>query len=152
MKPFETAVKNPTIYARISDQALDSGELDRFCADDDRSGGQVLFRGVVRGSADGRAVARLEYEVHEAIAVNTMRTILQEVAASSALHFAGAIHRGGVVLPGQPAVLVLTAARHRRAAYQANEAIIHRIKHEAPIWKKEVFVDGTHRWGHNCEH
>ena len=152
MKEPGTTIESPAIYARISDDALDVRELDGLCAEDTRSGGQVLFRGVVRGSAAGKTVARLEYETHESIAVSMMRTILQDIAASFSLHFAGAIHRCGVVLPGQPAVLVLTAARHRRAAYAANEAIIHRIKHEAPIWKKEVFADGSHRWGHNCEH
>jgi molybdopterin synthase catalytic subunit len=81
-----------------------------------------------------------------------MREILSAAARRWELGAAGCVHRVGVLGPGESAVLVVAAAPHRAAAYEANEYIIHRVKHEAPIWKKEVYADGSHRWGHNCDH
>jgi molybdopterin synthase catalytic subunit len=47
-------------------------------------------------------------------------------------------------------VVVITASAHRGEAYEANQYIIHRIKHEATIWKCEYFSDGAKLWGGNC--
>ncbi len=59
---------------------------------------------------------------------------------------------GDVRLPGEPAVHLITLATHRAEAYQANQHIMRRVKHEAAIWKKEVYADGSHLWGHHCDH
>jgi molybdopterin synthase catalytic subunit len=45
---------------------------------------------------------------------------------------------------------VITATPHRKEAYDANRFIIEKIKHELPLWKCEYFVDGTKKWGGNC--
>lgn len=117
-----------------------------------RCGGLVLFSGDVREWNQGQTVVRLEYEAYESLAIKTMREILGAAATRWSLGAAGCIHRVGVLSPGESAVLVVAAAPHRAAAYEANQYIIHHVKHEAPIWKKEVYVDGTHQWGHNCDH
>ena len=51
---------------------------------------------------------------------------------------------------GESAVVVITASSHRKEAYTANRFIIDRIKHEVPIWKCEIFQDGSREWGNNC--
>ena len=79
-----------------------------------------------------------------------IKQILAEATQKWALHIAVAQHRIGKVAIGESAVVVITASAHRREAYEANQYIIHRIKHEATIWKCEYFADGTHQWGGNC--
>ncbi|HVU58382.1 MAG TPA: molybdenum cofactor biosynthesis protein MoaE [Puia sp.] len=114
------------------------------------AGAVVLFSGEVRDSNKGREVAYLEYESHVPLAEKMVHDILDEAREKWGLKAAIAQHRIGKLAIGQSAVVVITAAAHRREAYEANQHIIHRIKHEVPIWKCEYFSDGTHQWGNNC--
>ncbi len=121
-------------------------------APDPASGALVLFSGTVRDSNLGRAVLRLEYEAFTPVAETQMRAILDEARARWELRAADCIHRLGPVGIGESAVAVFTAAAHRGEAYAANRYIIDRIKHEVPIWKKEIFADGTSEWSQGCLH
>jgi molybdopterin synthase catalytic subunit len=53
------------------------------------------------------------------------------------------VHRVGVLLPGEAAVVIACAAPHRTPAFRACEACIERLKEEVPIFKREVFQDGS---------
>jgi len=114
------------------------------------AGGVVLFSGEVRDSNKGREVAYLEYESYIPLAEKMIHDILAEAREKWGLKVAIAQHRIGRLSTGESAVVVITAAAHRREAYEANQHIIHRIKHEVPIWKCEYFSDGGHEWGNNC--
>lgn len=114
------------------------------------AGAVVLFSGEVRNHNQGQDVAYLEYEAHEAMAAKMIKTILADACAKWPLKIAVAQHRTGKVDIGETAVIVITSSAHRGEAYEANQYIIHRIKHEAPIWKCEYFSDGTKKWGGNC--
>jgi molybdopterin synthase catalytic subunit len=61
------------------------------------------------------------------------------------------MHRLGRLEISDSAIVVLTATSHRSEAFEANRWIVDRIKHEAPIWKKETFTDGTFDWVMQCE-
>ena len=114
------------------------------------AGAVVLFSGEVRDSNKGREVDCLEYESYIPLAVKMIREILAEATEKWGLKIAIAQHRIGRLSVGEPAVVVITASAHRREAYEANQHIIHRIKHEVPIWKCEYFSGGGHQWGNNC--
>jgi molybdopterin synthase catalytic subunit len=115
-----------------------------------QAGALVLFSGDVRDNNLGKEVAFLEYEAHTALASKMINEILEEAIAKWNLNLAIAQHRVGRVNVGESAVVVITASKHRKEAYQANRHIIDRIKHEVPIWKCEVFADGSKQWGNNC--
>jgi molybdopterin synthase catalytic subunit len=117
---------------------------------DPKAGALVLFSGDVRDNNIGKEVAYLEYEAHTSLASKMIKEILEEAIAKWDLNLAIAQHRIGKVDVGESAVIVITASPHRKEAYQANRHIIDRIKHEAPIWKCEVFKDGARQWGNNC--
>jgi molybdopterin synthase catalytic subunit len=55
------------------------------------------------------------------------------------------VHRYGPIEPGEAIVFVATAAEHRRAAFEAADYLMDRLKTEAPFWKKERGPDGE-RW------
>jgi len=114
------------------------------------AGAVVLFSGEVRNHNDGQGVDYLEYEAHEVMAAKMIKTILDDAQSKWPLNIAVAQHRTGKVAIGETAVIVITASPHRKEAYDANQYIIHRIKHEALIWKCEYFTDGTRKWGGNC--
>lgn len=114
------------------------------------AGAVVLFSGEVRDNNRGRAVVFLEYEAYAPLAEKMIRDILAEARSRWSLQVALAQHRTGIVAVGETAVVVITASAHRSEAYAANQYIIDRIKHEAPIWKCEHYADGTREWGDNC--
>lgn len=136
-------------FPYISDQPLDVvGLLAK--SHDPKAGALVLFSGDVRDNNIGKEVSYLEYEAHFSIASKMIEEILQEAIVKWNLTLAVAQHRIGKVSVAESAVVVITASIHRKEAYQANRHIIDRIKHEVPIWKCEVFTDGTKQWGNNC--
>lgn len=115
-----------------------------------KAGAVVLFSGEVRNHNNGMGVDYLEYEAHEAMAEKMIKSIIADACEKWPLEIAVAQHRTGKVTIGETAVIVITASAHRAEAYEANQYIIHRIKHEATIWKCEYFSDGTKLWGGNC--
>ena len=136
-------------FPYITEQPLDVvGLLAK--SHDPKAGALVLFSGDVRGNNLGKEVSYLEYEAHSSLAAKMIEGILQEAITKWNLTLALAQHRIGRVNVAESAVVVITASVHRKEAYQANRHIIDRIKHEVPIWKCEVFTDGTKQWGNNC--
>lgn len=117
----------------------------------DKAGAQVIFLGDVRNHHKGQSVDYLEYEAHEVLAEESIAGILNDAKSKFDLHEAVCQHRVGKVEIAQTAVIVVTAASHRKEAYAANQYIIDRVKYEAPIWKKEFFSDGSSEWGANSE-
>lgn len=118
-------------------------------AENAATGGTVLFVGHIRNHNLNREVTSLFYEAHEGLAKATIQDILATAKKEWGLYHASCVHRIGHLSIGEAAVAVVTTHAHRQEAYQANEYIINRVKYEAPIWKKEVFADGTTQWGAN---
>jgi len=114
------------------------------------AGAIVLFSGETRNLSHGKEVDHLFYEAHPSMAAKMIGEILEQAKQKWELSIAIAQHRVGKVSVMECAVIVITASAHRSEAYAANRYIIDRIKHEAPIWKCEYFVDGTSEWGGNC--
>ncbi len=105
-------------------------------------GGLVTFTGDVREEAHGKKVLRLEYEAYRPMAEKKLEEI--GLAAGRAHGAAVAIvHRVGVLQPGEAAVVIACAAPHRTPAFRACEAVIESLKKEVPIWKREVYEDGS---------
>ena len=61
-------------------------------------------------------------------------------------------HSVGNVLTGKVSLFVIVSAKHRKDTFDALEKVVNLCKYHVPIWKKEVFEDGTHRWVDECEH
>ncbi|MFI5309499.1 MAG: molybdenum cofactor biosynthesis protein MoaE [Polyangiales bacterium] len=109
-------------------------------------GAEVLFVGSVRDHADGKAVARLDYEAHPSMAEREMTRVLTEISAARPEVRLAALHRVGALAVGDLAVVVAAAAPHRAEAFEACREAIERIKQRVPIWKKEWAPDGSANW------
>jgi len=105
-------------------------------------GGIVTFTGTVRDETGGRRVVRLEYEAYRGMAERKLAEIGEAVAGEHGVEVA-IVHRIGVLLPGDAAVVIACAAPHRTAAFRGCEACIERLKKDVPIWKREVYEDGS---------
>lgn len=111
-------------------------------------GGLGVFVGVVRetAAAEGRSdepVTALEYEAHEATAAARLAAIADEARERWGLLGVSAIHRTGRCGLGEPTVIVACGAPHRAEALEACRWMIDTIKTTVPIWKKEMYADGS---------
>lgn len=115
---------------------------------DERAGAVASFLGVVRAeqSADGRKLTALEYEAYEAMALEQMNALCAQAARDHEILAAVIVHRLGRVPLGEASVAVAAAAAHRAAALDACRSLIDRLKADLPIWKKDVWSDGSTTW------
>jgi molybdopterin synthase catalytic subunit len=109
-------------------------------------GAVVTFLGVVRGSTDGRAVAGLDYEAYDEMAVKEMKRIANEAIDRWSVSKITVIHRTGSLEVGDVSVAIGVSAPHRGEAFDACEFLIDTLKVSVPIWKKELFEDGSSSW------
>jgi len=105
-------------------------------------GGIACFVGMVREQSRGKRVLRLEYEAYAQMAEKVLAQITETArarfGARVAIH-----HRVGTLEVGETAVVIAAAAEHRAEAFDACRFAIEELKHEAPIWKKELTDDGA---------
>jgi molybdopterin synthase catalytic subunit len=114
----------------------------------DEVGAVTVFVGVVRGSRGREKVDRLEYEAHETSAPEAITTIVEELKAKHGILDAAVEHKIGTVKVGEDVMYVLVASKHRKEGREAMAELVDRIKHEVPIWKKEITENGAY-WVEN---
>ncbi|MDX2023172.1 MAG: molybdenum cofactor biosynthesis protein MoaE [Deltaproteobacteria bacterium] len=106
-------------------------------------GGLVTFTGVVRDHGQQAQVVRLEYEAFVPMALQVLSALADEVEAQWPGTRVAMHHRRGHLNVGDLAVIIAVSAPHRAEAFAACRACIDRLKERAPIWKKEIGVDGS---------
>ena len=110
---------------------------------DPACGAVILFTGTTRDNAGGLRVKTLFYEAYEAMALASMRALVDSIKAQWPDTKTAIVHRTGEVPVGEVSVAIATASPHRKAAYEANRFAIETLKADIPIWKKEITVDGS---------
>jgi molybdopterin synthase catalytic subunit len=123
-EPFDV----PTETARIT-----TGRAD--------IGGVVTFTGLCRD--EGGRLKALELEHYPGMAEEEIARVADQAAARWPLMGLTAIHRYGLIAPGEDIVLVIAASAHRRAAFEAADFLMDYLKTRAPFWKREHLIDGT---------
>jgi molybdopterin synthase catalytic subunit len=108
-------------------------------------GGIACFLGTVRNHQDGRSVRHLEYSAYPSMAEAECERIVREAEerwdCTVALR-----HRIGTLTIGEAAVAIAAASSHRDEAFSACRYVIEEVKRRVPIWKREIFADGTVEW------
>ena len=129
---------------RLTDQPFDPGaELTAFSRGRSETGAVASFLGLARGEA-GAATA-LELEAYPEFTSAQIEAFVETARTRFHLHDASVVHRIGAIAPGEAIVLVLTAAAHRREAFEACDFLMDYLKSRAPLWKKEHGPAGP-RW------
>jgi len=131
-------------HVLVTGDPLDVGELERLVADA-AAGAVVSFAGVVRDHDGGRAVTMIEYEAHP-----SAQAVLEEVAADVArrtdVDALAVAHRIGPLQVGEAALVAAVSAAHRHEAFAAAALLVDEVKDRLPVWKRQVFPDGTDEW------
>ena len=136
------------VRVEVTDQPLVPAEYEAAVSRR-QAGAVVSFAGVVRDHDDGRAVRELRYEGHPS-AADVLGKVVADVAAHAPQLQAVAVgHRIGTLAIGDPALVVAVACAHRGAAFDACWRLVDEVKAQLPVWKHQLFADGTDEWV-NC--
>ena len=127
---------------RVQAEPFDAGaEGDALTRGRRDVGAVVTFTGLCRDEAG--TLASLEIEHYPGMAEAEIAAVVADAERRWPLLGVTAIHRFGRIAPGEPIVLVVTASRHRDAAFQAASFLMDYMKTRAPFWKKEHRADGA---------
>lgn len=107
------------------------------------NGAVLVFKGVVRDHHEGRAVTRIEYHAYEEMAERELRAIAGEAATGFGIPDLAVVHRIGDVPVGEPSLIVVAGAPHRRPVFEGVLHLVDELKRRVPIWKKEFGPDGA---------
>jgi molybdopterin synthase catalytic subunit len=135
---------NVVRLAELRDTPLSVDEVLAAVADPG-AGGIDLFVGVIRDHDGPREVTGLSYSAHPS-AEAELRITAEKVAADFEVRALAAVHRIGELDVGDIAVVVAAACPHRAEAFEACRALIDNLKHGVPIWKHQLFRDGSSEW------
>jgi len=120
-------------------------EAEAFALANNSSGAIVTFTGIVRDADQGGLVA-MEIEHYPGMTLKALTDIAQTAMDRWSLGDALVIHRYGRLAPGEQIMMVATASRHRKDAFEAAEYLMDYLKSRAPFWKKEILHDGAADW------
>ena len=131
----------------ISAEPLSTAQHEA-AVDHPRAGGRVVFCGVVREHDHGRGVVELEYEGHPS-AEKVLTEIAERFAAEPDVLALAVSHRVGQLAVGDIALVAAVCTAHRREAFELCARLVDEVKSTLPIWKRQVFTDGSDEWV-NC--
>ena len=130
------------IAVRESELSLDEV---RAAVADPAAGGIALFAGAVRDSDHDRGVSGLSYSAHPS-AAGELRRVAEVIAGKYPVIGIAAVHRVGDLAIGDLAVVLAVSCPHRAEAFDACRDLIDILKASVPIWKHQLFDDGTAEW------
>jgi molybdopterin synthase catalytic subunit len=135
------------VRAEISAEPIDVVAHQRLVAQTS-AGAVVTFCGAVRDHDGGRTVVSLEYVGHPS-AEDTIRAVAGRAAEKRGVLAVAVSHRVKTLAIGDTALVAVVSSGHREAAFGACARLVDELKRELPIWKRQVFGDGTDEWV-NC--
>ena len=129
----------------LVDRPIDAAALIGEVSDES-CGAASVFLGCVRNVNDGRAVTGIEYSAYRTMAEREMNTIAREAGERFGVSRLAIEHRLGELGLGDVSVAVVVAHPHRGPSLDATRYVIEQLKRRVPIWKLELYADGTREW------
>ena len=109
------------------------------------AGAIVTFSGAVRNHDNGNSVTELEYHAHPS-AGKVIAEVAAEFAARDGVIAVAVSHRIGLLKIGELAIVAAVSSAHRQLAFEVCAALIDEVKKLLPVWKRQVFNDGSDEW------
>ena len=128
----------------VTDETIDPAAHLAAVADPE-AGATASFSGVVRDHDGGRSVTELEYHGHPS-ANAVVGEVAAEIASRDGVIAVAVSHRIGLLRVGDIALAAAVSAAHRRDAFEACSDLVDEVKRRLPIWKRQVFQDGSDEW------
>ena len=140
-------VVGEVLRAAVTDAPITVAEHEALVARSD-AGAVVGFAGAVRDHDGGRTVTLLEYTAHPD-AESVLADVARDVARQPGVLAVAVSHRLGSLEIGDVALAAAVSAAHRAEAFAACGLLVDEVKRRLPVWKRQVFDDGTDEWV-NC--
>lgn len=128
----------------VQDTPLDTAAIANSIRND-AAGALVVFEGIVRNHDAGREVTGIEYSCHPS-AAEVVADVAAEVAERHPECRVAVVHRVGELAIGELAMVAVVASPHRSASFAAISDVVDTIKDKLPVWKRQLFTDGTDEW------
>lgn len=135
------------LLAQVGEETIDADRI-RALVNLREAGAVVMFSGDVRDHDHGRAVTSLTYEGHP-MAQSVLLEVAQQIAVEHPVLAIAVVHRVGPIAIGESALVAAVSSAHRGEAFAACSALVDLTKERLPVWKHQVFADGTDEWV-NC--
>jgi molybdopterin synthase catalytic subunit len=134
-----------SIVARLEEHRLEPEQELAGLIEAARSDGAVVsFVGIARpDSHSGQTVDRLVLEHHPTLTQQSLNDIAVAAGERFAVSHIRVVHRCGEIAAGEPIVFAGAVALHRRAAFEAADYLMDRLKTEAVFWKREIGESGS---------
>jgi molybdopterin synthase catalytic subunit len=129
----------PTVRVQAEDFDV-ADEISRLTSGRTDIGAVVTFSGLCRD--ENGALSALELEHYPGMAEAEILRIAEEAIERWPVTGLLAIHRHGLIRPGENIVLVVATSSHRQAAFEAASFLMDFLKTRAPFWKREHHADG----------
>jgi molybdopterin synthase catalytic subunit len=139
------ATSAAVLRAAVGEDPLDVAEHAAL-VEQAAAGAVVTFAGVVRDHDGGHAVRGLEYSAHPTAAKVVAEVAADVAARASGVRAIAVSHRIGRLEIGDVALACAVAADHRREAFATCAELVDEVKRLLPVWKHQVFTDGTDEW------
>jgi len=137
----ESMSSTGSVHVEVAEDTLDPEAL-RALVDADGCGSVISFVGLTRGREDGVRVERLEFDAWGEMLPGVLESLAEQAVDSFGVSSVVMAHRTGSVGPGEPIVCIHVGSAHRAEGFAACSWLISELKGQAPLWKKEVRVDG----------
>ena len=139
-------------WIQLHDERIEIAPVIEFVTDA-AAGGIAVFLGTTRAETNsaGAVLRALDYEAYEEMARAQMESLAVEARRRWSIQRLAILHRIGRVPLAEPSVIIAVSTPHRADAFDACRWLIDTLKSQAPIWKKEVWADGTQRWVESAE-
>jgi molybdopterin synthase catalytic subunit len=133
------------LYVSVQNEFFDfSAEIKNFSETLGNIGAIVTFTGIVRGQKS-KTLDYMFIEHYPGMTETQIKLIVEDAFKRWKICDVLVIHRYGKLEPGEPIMMVATAAEHRSEAFEAAEYLMDYLKSRAPFWKKEV-LNGEENW------
>ena len=127
----------------VQSEPFDVGaETAQFAQGHENVGALVTFTGIVRNN-DAGTLTEMQIEHYPGMTEKALTAIANEAQTRWDLQDVLVIHRHGDLAPGEMIMMVATAARHRKAAFEAADFLMDYLKSRAPFWKREITSEGA---------
>lgn len=132
------------VLAVVTEAPLDV-EAHVAAVTDPAAGAVVTFTGAVRNHDGGRPVTSIEYVSHPT-AQRVLAEVAADVAERSEAEALAVSHRVGPLAVGEAALVVAVSGVHRAEAFATASQLVDEVKDRLPVWKRQVFADGSDEW------
>ena len=131
----------------ITEAPIDHAELTEHVRSQ-QAGAVCTFLGTVREMTGTKQTLSLDYEAYPEMALRKLADLEEEARARWPIIDLAVVHRVGHLDLGEISVVVAVSCPHRNEAFEACRWLIDALKQVVPIWKREIWADGTEEWVH----